>query len=140
MAVAIAYICIHISLIFEDELISLIFLEMSKEFMCYHNLFYLLHEWVGGRVGGWTGGWADGWVGGRVVGRLRHMLDRRVNIGKYWQKSKLENIEKILTNLKISENIDKLENIGKYWQTWKYWKNIDKRANLKISSGLPYQN
>ena len=51
--------------------------------MCYYNLFYLLHEWVGGRVGGWTGGWADGWVGGRVVGRLRHMLDRRVNIGKY---------------------------------------------------------
>ena len=47
---------------------------MSKEFMCgwvggrvvgrLRHMFYLLHEWVGGRVGGWTGGWADGWLVG----------------------------------------------------------------------------
>ena len=38
-------------------------------------------------------------------------------MGKYWQKSRLENIGKILTNER---------NIGKCWQIWEYWQNVDK--------------
>ena len=58
---------------------------------------------------------------------------RLENIGKYWQMSKilekywkmgqLENIGKILTK-------NKLENIENYWQTWKYWK-MSQLENIK---------